>query len=336
MAEQALVSQKMGAEKRVAVVLASLEPDVAAQVMQELDPHTMTKAAESIRNLGIVPGPMMQHAITESLQELQIYSDAIQGGDSLAVGLLSKVVGEQQAASMLELGQVAGNRFGALATRRPEDIARMLSAESTSVASLVLRFLPSQLSSDTLALLDENVRHKVVVQMATAELPAERVIDQIEKHLVARLPSTSKRKQDDDERLDAVVSIMQRTPKETAEIMIEELAKQDPELADRVRDRMFVFDDIARLEDSAVRRIMQELDNGVLSIALRKAAEGVKDRFFSNMSKRAAEGLLEEMEFAGKMPFSEVVEKQKMVVQVARKLAEQGEIKISATEEEYV
>ncbi len=336
MAQQALVSQKMEPEKRVAVVLASLDPDVAAQVMKELDPVIMTKAAESIRSLGIVPGPMMQHAISDSLQELQIYGDAIQGGDSLAVGLLSKVVGEQQAASMLELGQVAGNRFGALASRRPEEISRMLAAESSSVASLVLRFIPSQLSSDTLALLDEDKRRKVVVQMATAELPADRVIDQIEKHLVARLPSTSKRKQDDDERLGAVVSIMQRSPKDTAEAMIDELAKQNPELADRVRDQMFVFEDIARLEDAAVRRIMQELDNGVLSVALRKATEEVKDRFFSNMSKRAAEGLLEEMEFTGKVPFSEVVQNQKAVVLVVRNLAEQGEIKISATEEEYV
>ena len=336
MVEHALVSQNMTPEKRVAVVLASLDPNVAAQVMQELDPQVMTRAAESIRNLGIVPGAMMRIAISDSLNELEMYSEAVQGGDSMAVGLLSRVVGEQQAASMLELGQVAGNRFGALAGRRPEEVSRILSAESSSVVALVLRYLPAQLSVDTLALLDEEVRHKVVVQMATSELPAERVIDQIEKHLLARLPSSSTRNHDDDERLEAVVSIMQRSPKETAEAMIEELGKQDPALADRVRDRMFVFEDIARLDDAAIRRIMQDLDNGVLSIALRKSDEDVKDRFFSNMSKRAAEGLLEEMEFAGKMPFSEVQAKQKVVVQVARSLAEQGEIKISATEEEYV
>lgn len=335
-AEQALVSQQMEPEKRVAVVLASLDPDIAAKVMEELDPHIMTKAAESIRNLGIVPGPMMRNAISDSLQELQLYGNAIQGGDQMAVGLLSKVVGEQQAASLLELGQVAGNRFGALASRSPDEIARMLREESASVVSLVLRFLPSQLSSETLCLLDEEIRNKVVIQMATSELPADRVIDQVEKHLLARLPAASKRRQGGDERLDAVVAIMQRSSKEAAENMILEIEKQDPELADRVRDRMFVFEDIARLDDAAIRRIMQELDNGVLSVALRKADEAIKDRFFSNMSKRAAEGLLEEMEFAGKMPFSEVQEQQKAVVQVTRRLAEQGEIKISAGDEEYV
>lgn len=335
MAEQALVSQSMTPDKRVAVLLASMDPDVAARVMQELDPHVMTKAAESIRSLGIIPGAMMRSAVSESLKELELYTDAVQGGDSIAVGLLTKVVGEQRASSMLELGQVAGNRFGALAGRRPEDIHRVLSSEASSVVALVLRYLPSQLSSDTLALIDEEVRHKIVVQMATAELPAERVIDQIEKHLLARLPTSSGRKHDDEERLEAVVSIMQRSPKETADAMIEELGKQDPTLADRVRDRMFVFEDIARLDDAAIRRIMQDLDNGVLSVALRKSDEEVKERFFSNMSKRAAEGLLEEMEFAGKMPFSEIKMKQKVVVQVARSLAEQGEIKISGSEEEY-
>ncbi|MDZ8117281.1 flagellar motor switch protein FliG [Pontiella agarivorans] len=326
----------MTPEKRVAVVLASLDPDVAAKVMSELDPHIMTKAAESIRNLGIVPGNLYKKALAESVQELKAYGDAVHGNDSLAVGLLSKVVGEQQAASMLELGQMAGNRFGALVSRKPEEIARMLAAESSSVIAVVLRFLPSQLASETLSHIKEEIRNKVVIQIATAELPPERVIDQIEQHLVARLPASVKRKQDDTERIDSLVSIMQRSSKEVADAMLDELGKQDPALADLVRDRMFVFEDIARLDDAAVRRIMQELENGVLSTALRKASDEVRDRFLSNMSRRAADGLQEEMEYAGKMPFSEVLAKQKQVVQVARSLAEQGEIKIGSSEEEYV
>jgi flagellar motor switch protein FliG len=335
-AEQELVSQKMTPERRVAVVLASLDPDVAAKVMRELDPYIMTKAAESIRNLGIVPGNIYRKALAESVQELRAYGDAVHGNDSLAVGLLSKVVGEQQAASMLELGQMAGNRFGALVSRKSEEIARMLTAESSSVIAVVLRFLPSQLASETLSHFKEEIRNKVVIQIATAELPPERVIDQIEKHLVARLPASVKRKQDDTERIDSLVSIMQRSSKEVADTMLDELGKQDPALADLVRDRMFVFEDIARLDDAAVRRIMQELETGVLSTALRKASEEVRNRFLSNMSHRAADGLQEEMEYAGKMPFSEVLAKQKLVVQVARSLAEQGEIKIGSSEEEYV
>ncbi|MDF7808013.1 FliG C-terminal domain-containing protein [Pontiellaceae bacterium B12219] len=326
----------MTPEKRVAVVLASLDPDVAAKVMRELDPHIMTKAAESIRNLGIVPGNLYKKALAESVQELKAYGDAVHGNDSLAVGLLSKVVGEQQAASMLELGQMAGNRFGALVSRKPEEIARMLAAESSSVIAVVLRFLPSQLASETLSHIKEEIRNKVVIQIATAELPPERVIDQIEQHLVARLPASVKRKQDDTERIDSLVSIMQRSSKDVADAMLDELGKQDPALADLVRDRMFVFEDIARLDDAAVRRIMQELETGVLSTALRKASEEVRNRFLSNMSRRAADGLQEEMEYAGKMPFSEVLAKQKQVVQVARSLAEQGEIKIGSSEEEYV
>ncbi|QBG47376.1 hypothetical protein EGM51_08220 [Verrucomicrobia bacterium S94] len=336
MSEHALVAQEMTPEKRVAVVLASLEPDVAAEVMRELDPHIMSRAAESIRNLGIVPGNLYKKALAESVQELKAYGDAVHGNDNLAVGLLSKVVGEQQAASMLELGQMAGNRFGALASRKPEEIARILEAESSSVIAVVLRFLPSQLASEILSHLEEEVRNKVVIHIATAELPPERVIDRIEQHLVARLPSSVKRKQDDAERIDALVSILQRSSKEVADAMLEELGRQDPELADLVRDRMFVFEDIARLDDAAVRRIMQELETGVLATALRKTSEEVRDRFLNNMSHRAADSLKEEMEYAGKMPFSEVLAQQKRIVQVARSLAEQGEIKIGTSEEEYV
>lgn len=334
--ENGLVTQSIPPEKRVALILASLEPDVAARVMQELDPMVMTKAAESIRNLGIVPGPVLNNAVNESLVELQGYTNSIQGNASLAVGLLSKVVGEQQATSMLEIGQAGGNRFGALASRSAEDIARMLSAESASIVSLVLRFLPSKLASDTLELMDEVIRRKVVLQMATSELPPEHIIEQVEQQMVSRLPLAGKRTLDGDARIDAVVSIMQRASKEAADAMIEDLAKEDPDLADRVRDQMFVFEDFVNLDDDAVRRIMQELENGVLSVALRKASDKVKDRFFSNMSKRASEGLLEEMSFAGKMPSSEVLAKQKIVVQLARSLAGKGEISISSQEDEYV
>ncbi|MBN2164449.1 MAG: hypothetical protein JXR25_04730 [Pontiellaceae bacterium] len=336
MANQALITQTMDPRKRVAAVLASLDPDVAAQVMQELDPQIMTKAAESIRSLGIVPGNMLRQAVAESLQELNAYGNAISGDATLAATLLSKVVGEQQAASMLELGQMAGNRFGPLASRRAEDIAKMLAAETASVVSIVLRFLPSQLASDTLNLLDDTIRRKVVIQMATAELPPERVIDQIEKHLLSRLPVSSQRKSGDQNRLDAVVAIMQRSSKDAQEAMLDELSKKDPALADKVRDQMFVFEDIGRLDDASVRRIMQELENGVLAIALRKAPEDVKQRFFGNMSRRAADGVLEEMEYAGKMPFSEVQAKQKEIVQIARSLAEKGDIKLGMQEEEYV
>ncbi len=336
MSNQALVSQKMEPKKRIAAVLASLEPDVAAQVMQELDPHVMAKVAESIRSLGIVPGQVLRQVVGESLNELYTYNNAVNGNDSLAASLLTRVVGEQQAASLLELGQMAGDRFGPLASRRPEDIARMLASESSSVIAVVMRFLPSQLASDTISHLDEEVRRKVVVQMATSDLPPERIIDQIESHLLSRLPMVSQRKQDDKERINAVVSIVQRSSKDVAESILDELSRQDPALADQVRDWMFVFEDIVRLDDSAVRAIMQELENGVLSIALRKAPESVKDRFFSNMSKRAVEGLMEEMEFTSKMPYSEVIAKQKEIVQVARSLADRGEIKLGLQEEEYV
>lgn len=336
MPNQALVSQKMEPKKRIAAVLASLEPEVAAMVMQELDSHVMSKVVESIRSLGIVPGQMLRQVVGESLNELYAYNNAVNGNDSLASNLLTRVVGEQQAASLLELGQMAGDRFGPLASRRPDDIARMLASESASVIAVVLRFLPSQLASDMLSHLDEEIRRKVVVQMATSELPSERIIDQIENHLLARLPMVSQRKQDDKERINAVVSIMQRSSKEAVEAMLDELSRQDPALADQVRDWMFVFDDIARLDDTAVRAIMQELENGVLAIALRKAPETVKDRFFSNMSKRAVEGLMEEMEYAGKMPYSEVAAKQKEIVQIARSLADRGEIKLGLQEEEYV
>jgi flagellar motor switch protein FliG len=335
-AGKALVKQSLPPDKRVAVLLASLDPDVAAKVMQELHPTVMTKAAESIRNLGMVPGTVRKQAIAECLHELQQLSGAVHGNDGVAVRLLSKVVGEHEAANMLEMGNMVGSRFGVLASRTAEEVARLLKSEPVSAVALVMRFLPSSISSDALTYFEEEFRHRVVIQMATANLPAESVIDRIEKHLNDKIPPSTGHGPDDKDRMLAVVAIIQKSSKEVADQMLAELEKMSPALASQVRDQLFVFEDIGRLQDSAVRRVMQELENGVLSVALRKASDTVKNKFYNNMSKRAVETLEEEMEFAGKMAFSDIKAKQKLVVETCRRLAEQGEIQISASEEEYV
>jgi len=264
------------------------------------------------------------------------FNSAVFGGDGVAVGLLGKVVGEHKAVSMLDLGSMAGTRFGSLTVRRAEDIVALLDKEPVGVCGLVLRHLPAGLSAKTLSLFDEVRRKRIVLQMATADLPSEEVINQVETELSSRISSSSSGGQDDDTRLNAVVSILQRSSKEVSESLLEELEKDSPDLAAKVRDQMFVFDDFVRLDDAAVRRLLQDLESGVISIALRKTSDEVKDRFFSNMSRRAVEALEEEMEYAGKMPFSEVLAKQKMVVEAARKLASEGEIQLMAQEEEYV
>lgn len=336
MGEKSLVRQKLTSAQKAAVLLASLESDVAAEVMQELDPAVMTKVVGAIRNLGMVPGAVRKQAIAESLREMQVLSGALHGSDSMAADLLSKVVGEDRAASMLAMGEVSSSRFGALAMRRPEEIAKLLAPEQTSMIALVLRYLPSKLSSDTLSKFEEEVRQQVMVQMATAQLPPEAVIDQVETHLIARLPANDPRVDEGDSRLETVVSIIQRLPKEEGEKMLSALAAESPDLADAVRERLFTFEDIAGLTDEAIRRLIQELESGLLSKALRKAPEAVSKRIFSNMSRRAVEALEEEMEFSSKIAFSEVLEMQKRIVATTRKLADQGEIKIGSSEEEYV
>lgn len=334
--ERSLVRQKLSSAQKAAVLLASLDSDVAAEVMQALDPEVMSKVVGAIRNLGVVPGAVRKQAIAESLREMQALSGALHGNDDMAATLLGKVVGADRAASMLAMGAVGNSRFGALAVRSPDEIFKLLGAEQTSMVALVLRYLPPKLSSDTLAKFSDDVRSTVMVQMATARLPAESVIDQVETHLTARLPASDLRKDGDDARLDSVVSIIQRLSKAEGEKMLAALAVESAELADAVRDRLFTFEDLGSMSDEAVRRVIQELESGVLSKALRKAPESVINRIHKNMSRRAAEALEEEMGFSSKIAYSEVRDNQKKIVAIVRRLADQGEIKIGVSEEEYV
>ena len=336
MSDKALVKTSLSPQQRVAVLLASLDPDVSAKVMQELDPEIMSRAVEEIRKLGMVPGHVRKQAISESLDEILSINTAVFGGDGVAVDLLGKVVGEHRAASILDLGQAAGSHFSDLAVRRPKEIAALLKSEPVGVCALVLRHLPSDLSAKSLALFDEERRKRIVLQIANADLPSEEVIVRIEEQLSARLSGDKEKGADDEARMNALVSILQRSSRDDSDALLDEIERESPELAAKLRDEMFIFEDFVQLSDAAIRRVLQDIDTGTLPIALRKASEEVKKRFFDNMSRRASEALLEEMEFSAKMPFSEVASKQKEIVEAARRLAAEGEIQLLTQDDEYV
>ncbi len=331
------IKRELAPEEKIAVLVASMDQTVAASILQQLDPKVMLKVANAIKKLGVVPGPLRDKAIAECLSEIREMGNAIQGDDGLVNSLLSQAVGEKKAAAMLSdtRTEEGGEAFSGMAQMGPEQIAGLLSREQPGVIALVMRHLPSNLASEVMEVLPSETRRRVIVFMCTSEAPSEEVVARVESHLSSKTGPTKKKKASESDKLDAVTGIIQHAKSSVEEDLLAAIEEKSEVLANAIRDRLFTFEDIVKLSDVAMRRVMQEIDMGVLGIAMRNANAELKDKFFGNMSKRAAEGLREEMEYAQKVRLTDVEAKQREIVNTIRALAGQGQIAIGG-EDEYV
>jgi flagellar motor switch protein FliG len=212
----------------------------------------------------------------------------------------------------------------------------MLTREQPGVISMVLRHVPGPLAAEILDLLPSELRRRVIVFMCTADPPSDEIVSRVESLLNAKTGGSRKtKKTSENDKLDVVTAIIQHAKRSVEEDLLAAIQEKSEALATEIRDRLFTFEDIVKLGDMAVRRLMQEIDMSVLGIALRNAPLELREKFTNNMSKRAAEGLKEEMDLSQKVRLTDVEAKQREIVNAVRTLATDGQVSLSG-EDEYV
>lgn len=328
-------------EQKIAILLASLDERVAASILQQLDPDVMTRVADAIRSLGIVPGKVRSKAIAECVRGIVEMGHVVQGGDKTVNNLLARAIGEKRASAMLQERPVPHRHaFRKIAQAPLEELAGILQHEQPAVVGVVLRYLPAERAADILSLLPSEVRRRAIVFMCSCEAPSPDLLERIEKFLESKIDPEKKTADSDEDaadKLEAIAGIIQHVDKTVEEDLLTAIDETSADTGKDIRDRLFTFEDIVKLSDVAVRRLLQEVDTGLLSVALRNASIALREKFFKNMSKRAGEGLKEEMEYSQKMKISDIREKQREVVGVIRSLESEGQIAIGeGGDDEYV
>ncbi len=317
--------------EEIAVLIASLDEKVAASILQQLEPHTMSRVADAIRNLGIISGEEREKAIRDCVQGIVQMGRAVQGDEKTVGSLLKQAIGEKRAAAMLEDRTTnTATAFNDLRDVSSEEIASVLESEQPSVAAIVLKHLPAQKAGEILGMLPDEMKRQCVVQMCTGKQPSAEAINCIQKYIEEKTghEENSSAVPEQDDKVGVVSNILQNVDKSTEESLLAAIDEASESLGGEIRDRLFTFEDIVRMDDVAMRRILQEIDMTLLSQALRNASMDVQGKFFNNMSKRAREGLKQEMEFSQKMKRSEVEAKQKEIVNIIRSLEADGQINI--------
>jgi flagellar motor switch protein FliG len=328
----------LSGKQKAAIFLVTLGADISAEVFKHLREDEIEAMTFEIARLENIDSEKRDMVLQE-FQELMMASDFISaGGIDYARELLEKSLGTQKAVDII-------NRLTSSLKTRPFDFVRrtdpahllnFIQQEHPQTIALILAYLEPLKASQILGQLPQEKQSDVAKRIATMDRTSPEILREVERVLEKKLSSLSSEDYTAAGGVGSIVDILNLVDRTTEKIIIESLEEEDPELAEEIKKRMFVFEDIIMLDDKAVQRLMREVDTAELAKALKAVDAEVQDKIFRNMSKRAAALLKEDMDFMGPTRRKDVEESQQKIVSIIRKLEEQGEVVIARSGEEDV
>ncbi len=317
--------------QKAAILLISLGPEKSALIFKHLKEEEIEELTLEIANTRSVTPQIKENIINEFYEVCLAQQYIAEGGIGYAKELLEKALGADKAIEVL-------NRLTASIQVKPFEFVRKTDAsqllsfiqdEHPQTIALILSYLGPSQSAMIVSALSPEQQVEVARRIATMDRTSPDVIKEVEKILESKLANLVNQDYTIIGGVDHVVEILNTVDRGTEKHIMETLEIEDPELADEIRKKMFVFEDILLLDDRAIQRVLRDVDNNDLAIALKGSNEEVQNAIFNNMSKRLAVMIKEDMEFMGPVRMKDVEEAQQKIVNTIRKLEDSGEIVIS-------
>lgn len=331
-------AQMTGAQK-AAILLLSLGTEGSAKVMSLLGETEVTQITAEIVKAGSISREESTTTMEEFATLLVAGGRVASGGPEAARGMLEASLGAERAAAILEglYQSMVKGPFDFLKNADPRQILNFLSAEHPQTIALVVAHAHPDIAAQVVGGLPEEVQRAVSVRIAMLEPSSPEVIAQIEAMLERRLSSSVKNQETKmADGVQTLIEILNRSDRATERSIFEGLDDHNGELADEVRSRMFVFEDIVTLDDRSVQLVLRQVEAKELATALKGVKQEVRDKIMRNMSERAAQNLAEEITLLGPVKMKTVEESQGGIVRVIRALEESGQIVITRGADEYV
>jgi flagellar motor switch protein FliG len=272
-------------------------------------------------------------------RELMMAQDFITtGGIDYARELLEKSLGSQKAVDIINrlTSSLQTRPFDFIRRTDPTHLLNFIQQEHPQTIALILAYLEPPKASIILSQLPPETQSDVAKRIATMDRTTPDVLREVERVLEKKLSTLSSEDYTAAGGVESIVEILNLVDRQTEKLIIESLEEEDPELAEEIKKRMFVFEDIVMLDDKAIQKVLREVDTQELAKALKAVDNEVQDKIFRNMSKRAAALLKEDMEFMGPTRRKDVEEAQQRIVAIIRKLEDAGEVVIARSGEEDV
>ena len=330
--------EKLSGRKKVAVLLLALGPEVSSRLLKHFSEQEIETITMEIANLSRVDKETRDEVLEEFLLMGQAQQYMLEGGVDYAREVLERTLGHHKAVEIIKRlrEQVKVRPFIFVRHADPKQLGNMISREHPQTIALILSYLDSQQSAVILSELPEEIRSDIAQRIALMDRTSPEILKEVEGVLRERLSTVAQQDFTQAGGVDTLVNILNRVDRGTEKLILEELEKEDAELADEIRQRMFIFEDIITLDDASIQRVVREVESKDLAKALKGSSEDVKERIFRNISRRAAEMLEEDLEFMGPIRLREVEEAQQRIVGIIRRLDEAGEIIISRGGEDAI
>ncbi len=317
--------------QKAAILLITLGPERSADIFKHLKEEEIEELTLEIANTRSVSPQVKEDILNEFYQVCLAQQYIAEGGIGYAKELLDKALGQEKAQEVISklTASLQVRPFEFVRKTDPSQLLNFIQDEHPQTIALILSYLPASQASMVVSSLPPEKQADVAKRIAMMDRTSPDVIKEVERVLEKKLSSLVNQDYTIVGGVDAIVNILNTVDRTTEKHIMESLEIEEPELADEIRKKMFVFEDILLLDDRAIQRVLRDVDNADLGVALKAANEEVQNVIFKNLSKRLAAMIKEDMEFMGPVRMKDVEEAQQKVVSVIRKLEDSGEIVIS-------
>ncbi len=323
-----MARDKVLGRQKAAILLISLGPEQSAQVMKNLGEDEIEQLTLEIANVRKVDSEQKAKIFEEFYQLYMANEYIAKGGIDYAKNVLEKALGNQKAISIINklTSSLQVKPFDFVRKADPAQLVTYIQNEHPQTVALILAFLDPEQSAAIMSSLPSEMQSDVAKRIALLDRTSPEVIKDIEDVLEKKLSNFMVQDFTTAGGVESIVQILNKVDRSTEKTILENLEIQDPELTDEIKKLMFVFEDIILLDDKDIQKVLRDIEQKDLAMAMKGTTEEVKDKIKRNMSKRAAETIQEEIDFMGPVRLRDVEESQQRVVATIRRLEDSGEI----------
>lgn len=316
--------------QRAAAVLLAIGPDIAAKVLAHMNEVEVEQVALEVATLGDLGQQELAPVLEDFYAEAQAHRHLVSGGEQHARAMLRKLRGSEGDEIVDRvLATVRTSPFQFLRQHEASEVTTHLRDEHPQTIALILSHLPSKFAARVIEGLDPAVQSDVALRIALLDGTAPDVIRQVEQALQERIGAVANARQSSKGGVKDLANLLNQSDRHTEQLILARLEDHDPELAEQVRSLMFVFEDIVTLDDRSVQEILRQVDMKQVAVALKGVADEVRETVLRNLSERARETLVEEIEMLGPVRIRDVEQAQTEVVRRIRRLEEEGAVVIN-------
>ncbi|TSE37314.1 Flagellar motor switch protein FliG [Tepidimonas fonticaldi] len=314
--------------QEAAIFLMSLGEEEAAEVFKHFSPKEVQRLGEAIARMRAVPKEKVESVIERFTREAQSQSLLVSDTDNYVRSVLKRALGDDKAALLIDRILQGGDVSGieSLKWMDPISVAELLRNEHPQILAAILVHLDQDHAANILKHFTERTRNEVMLRIATLEGIQPTALKDLNEALYQVLAGGDKIRKSSLGGVKTAAEIINLLGTSLEASVIDAIREQDPDLAQKIMDKMFTFEDLLKLDNKSLQMVLKEVSSDALVVALKGASQELRDKILSNMSSRAAEALKEDLESRGPVRLSEVEAQQKEILKIVRRLADEGQI----------